>query len=349
MATYNVHAGHCPQDQGAYGAVGILQESVEDRIVKNAVIEKLRELGNEVYDCTCDEALSQNGCLAAIVNKCNSHNVDLDISIHLNSGRDDYEGDDSTGGTEVYGYDTGTEEIGSKICEAISEKLNIRNRGFKVNQGLYVLRNTHSPAILIECCFVDDRDDANRWNAEACAEAIVKALTGENVSNEVEDNSDDNSDNSEEYIPSRSNDLGHVDVYYQAKTDRWWDEVHDTNDWAGSGDDRPITAIALRVSEGYVRYQVHLLNGGWLPDVDGYDVNDDENGYAGNGRTAIDAIKAVYYTPEGYEYQCLYTQVSPQGMTGFYPVQIDDQTVNGQDGYAGCFGKYIDKVQFHVE
>ena len=349
MATYNVHAGHCPQDQGAYGAVGVLQESVEDRIVKNAVIAKLEALGHTVYDCTCDENTSQNGCLATIVSKCNSHNVDLDISIHLNSGIDDYEGDDSTGGTEVYGYDTGTEEIGSKICEAISEKLNIRNRGFKVNQGLYVLRSTHSPAILIECCFVDDRDDANRWDAEACAEAIVEALTGENVSNEVEDNSDDNSDNSEEYIPSRSNDLGHVDVYYQAKTDRWWDEVHDTNDWAGSGDDRPITAIALRVSEGYVRYQVHLLNGGWLPEVDGYDVNDDENGYAGNGRTAIDAIKAVYYTPEGYEYQCLYTQVSPQGMTGFYPVQIDDQTVNGQDGYAGYFGKYIDKVQFHVE
>nr|DAT61212.1 MAG TPA: Cell wall hydrolase autolysin [Bacteriophage sp.] len=349
MATYNVHAGHCPQDQGAYGAVGVLQESVEDRIVKNAVIAKLEALGHTVYDCTCDENTSQNGCLAAIVAKCNSHNVDLDISIHLNSGRDDYEGDDSTGGTEVYGYDTGTEEIGSKICEAISEKLNIRNRGFKINQGLYVLRSTHSPAILIECCFVDDRDDANRWNAEACAEAIVKALTGENVSNEVEDNSDDNSDNSEEYIPSRSNDLGHVDVYYQAKTDRWWDEVHDTNDWAGAGDDKPITAIALRVSEGDVRYQVHLLNGGWLPEVDGYDINDDENGYAGNARTAIDAIKAVYYTPEGYEYQCLYTQVSPQGMTGFYPVQIDDQTVNGQDGYAGCFGKYIDKVQFHVE
>lgn len=230
MATYNVHAGHCPQDQGAYGAVGILQESVEDRIVKNAVIAKLEALGHTVYDCTCDENTSQNGCLATIVSKCNSHNVDLDISIHLNSGRDDYEGDDSTGGTEVYGYDTGTEEIGSKICEAISEKLNIRNRGFKVNQGLYVLRNTHSPAILIECCFVDDKDDANRWNAEACAEAIVKALTSENVSNEVEDNSDDNSDNSEEYIPSRSNDLGHVDVYYQAKTDRWWDEVHDTDD-----------------------------------------------------------------------------------------------------------------------
>lgn len=85
MATYNVHAGHCPQDQGAYGAVGILQESVEDRIVKNAVIAKLEALGHTVYDCTCDENTSQNGCLAAIVAKCNSHNVDLDISIHLNS------------------------------------------------------------------------------------------------------------------------------------------------------------------------------------------------------------------------------------------------------------------------
>ena len=42
-------------------------------------------------------------------------------------------------------------------------------------------------------------------------------------------------------------------------------------------------------------------------------------------------------------------QVSPQGMDEYYPVQIDDQTVNGQDGYAGCFGRYIDKVQLWVE
>lgn len=139
MATYNVHAGHCPQDQGAYGAVGILQESIEDRIVKNAVITKLEALGHTVYDCTCDENTSQNGCLAAIVAKCNSHNVDLDISIHLNSGRDDYEGDDSTGGTEVYGYDTGTEEIGSKICEAISENLILGTEDLRSIRGFMFL------------------------------------------------------------------------------------------------------------------------------------------------------------------------------------------------------------------
>ena len=42
MGTYNIHAGHCPQGQGASGAVGILQESVEDRKVKNRVISALK-------------------------------------------------------------------------------------------------------------------------------------------------------------------------------------------------------------------------------------------------------------------------------------------------------------------
>ena len=90
MGTYNVHAGHCPQGQGASGAVGILQESVEDRAVKNEVIRLLRAEGNTAYDCTCDENTTQTGCLNKIIAKCNAHKVDGDYSIHLNSGRNDY-------------------------------------------------------------------------------------------------------------------------------------------------------------------------------------------------------------------------------------------------------------------
>ena len=55
MGTYNVHAGHCPQGKGASGAVGLLQESVEDRKVKNRVISALKNAGHTVYDCTCEE------------------------------------------------------------------------------------------------------------------------------------------------------------------------------------------------------------------------------------------------------------------------------------------------------
>ena len=176
MGIYNVHAGHCPQGKGASGAVGVLKESVEDRLVKDEVIRLLRAAGHTVYDCTCEENTTQNGCLQKIVQKCNQHTVDLDISIHLNSGRNDYKGDGSTGGTEVWNYDAGTQDISDRICSNISSALGIRNRGTKYNKELYVLENTKSKALLVECCFVDDADDAKVWNAKTCAKAIVEGI-----------------------------------------------------------------------------------------------------------------------------------------------------------------------------
>lgn len=180
--TYNVHAGHCPQGQGASGAVGILQESVEDRAVKNEVIRLLRAEGHTVYDCTCDENTTKQGCLNKIVAKCNQHSVDLDISLHLNSGRNDYGGDGSTGGVEVWNYDTGTQEISDRICEAIATELGIHNRRTKYDKDLFVLANTKSKALLVECCFVDDADDAEVWDAKRCAKAIVRGILNKEIS-----------------------------------------------------------------------------------------------------------------------------------------------------------------------
>lgn len=182
MGTYNVHAGHCPQGKGASGAVGILQESVEDRAVKNEVIRLLRAEGHTVYDCTCDENTTKQGCLNKIVAKCNQHSVDLDISIHLNSGRNDYGGDGSTGGVEVWNYDTKTQKISDRICEAIATELGIHNRGTKYDKDLFVLANTKSKALLVECCFVDDADDAKAWDAKRCAKAIVRGILNKEIS-----------------------------------------------------------------------------------------------------------------------------------------------------------------------
>ena len=163
------------------GAYGLLDESAEARKVKDKVIKYLKAGGHTVYDCTYNGNASQNTILSGIVKACNSHAVDLDVSIHLNSGRNDYAGDGSTGGVEVYGYDNGTQAIGSAICEKISGSLGIRNRGFKTTKNLYFLNKTKAQAILIECCFVDDKDDAAHWNADKCARAIVEAITGKAV------------------------------------------------------------------------------------------------------------------------------------------------------------------------
>lgn len=190
MGTYNVHAGHCPQGQGASGAVGILQESVEDRIVKNEVIRLLRAEGHTAYDCTCDENTTKTGCLNKIIAKCNAHKVDGDYSIHLNSGRNDYHGDTKTGGVEVIIYDTGMREIAERIAKSIAEEFGYTLRsdstspcsGVKIDKGLRVLNSTKAPAALIECCFVDDADDAKVWDAKRCAKAIVEGILNKKIS-----------------------------------------------------------------------------------------------------------------------------------------------------------------------
>lgn len=175
MTAYNVHGGH---SLNCRGASGLLDEVIEDRAVKNKLIELLRANGYTAYDCTDDYSTTQSANLSSIVSKCNAHTVDLDISIHLNSGRNDSNGDEKCGGVEVYGYDDRIYGVAYKIAENIANTLGIGFHGspVKYRKDLYVLRKTKAKAILIECCFVDDKDDANHWNATKCAMAIASAL-----------------------------------------------------------------------------------------------------------------------------------------------------------------------------
>lgn len=175
MRTYNVHGGHSLKCRGVSD---LLDEVDEDRKVKNKLIELLRANGDTVYDCTDDYSTRQSANLSAIVSKCNSHDVDLDISIHLNSARNDRVGDGKCGGVEVYGYDDRIYGVAYKIAENIASTLGIGFHGspVKYRKDLYVLRKTKAKAILIECCFVDDRDDVTRWDSTKCAMAIASAL-----------------------------------------------------------------------------------------------------------------------------------------------------------------------------
>jgi len=174
----NVHAGHAAVGKGAIGAVGLISESVEDRKVKDYVIAKLRAQGHTVYDCTVDSG-TQSGVLRAIVQKCNSHAVDLDVSIHFNSGANRRVKDGVTTGTEVWVYsaNSGCMNHAQRTVEAIAA-LGFKNRGVKTSKSLYVLARTKAPAMLVECCFVDDGDDVARYNAESMANAIVQGITG---------------------------------------------------------------------------------------------------------------------------------------------------------------------------
>jgi len=178
----NVHAGHNPDGKTACGAVGLIKESTEAREVKNRVVSLLKEQGHTVYDCTCDNGTSQNDVLKKIVTKCNEHSADLDVSIHFNAGANDKTGNGKSTGVEVLIYSASSKAAtkAKDTCNAIAS-LGFKNRGVKTNSSLYVLKNTKAPAMLIECCFVDDKDDVKLYNADTMARAIVKGITGKTV------------------------------------------------------------------------------------------------------------------------------------------------------------------------
>lgn len=170
----NVHAGHNPHGKVACGAVGLISESLENRRVKELVIDELRRMGHTVYDCTVEDGTSQTNVLTRIINKCNEHTVDLDVSIHFNSASSA-----SANGTEVYIYDETSKAstYATNVLNAICS-LGFKNRGVKVNKKLGFLRRTKAPAMVIECCFVNSQKDVSFYNSHEMAAAIVYGITG---------------------------------------------------------------------------------------------------------------------------------------------------------------------------
>ena len=147
-----VRGGHNFQ---ARGTSGIIDETVEDRKVKDATIKYLKKLGHSVLDVTPGN-MSSNNDLAYGVNKANNWNADIFISIHFNKAYSTYNGSIGTE-TWVMEYGSVAEKISNRICSKISS-VGLKNRGTKT-RAFYELRKTKMPAIIVEVCFVEATED----------------------------------------------------------------------------------------------------------------------------------------------------------------------------------------------
>lgn len=140
-----------------------------------------------------------------------------------------------------------------------------------------------------------------------------------------------------------------VNAVYRVRTVKhgWLSPVTDLKDYAGY-QESPITDVAVKVTAGSVKYRVHVKGGGWLSYVTGYDINDTNNGYAGNG-SIIDAIEVYYSTPDSIRpmRRAKYHVAPVNG--NYFSWQYDNEIGHGMDGYAGCFGHSIGKLQIAIE
>ena len=138
---------------------------------------------------------------------------------------------------------------------------------------------------------------------------------------------------------------GKVNVYYKVKTQKhgWLPEVKNLEDYAG-WENSPITGLAIRVDKGSIKYRVHLKGKGWLPYVTGCNINDFNNGFAGDGNNIIDAVEVYYFTPNDIRpYKKIYYRAN--GL----PWQSDNDKNSKMDGYAGIIGQNITKLEMYIK
>jgi len=97
----------------------------------------------------------------------NEQNVDLYISIHMNSLDAD---SDATQGAEVWYADVrndGSDVLAQAVIDELTKVVDTRNRGIKLSNKLVVVRESKAPACLIECGFItSETERAKLFNPE---------------------------------------------------------------------------------------------------------------------------------------------------------------------------------------
>ena len=166
----NISSGHSINCQGA---ADIINEVTEARKVVDRVYEIIKASGKQCYKYH-DTSSSSTQNLVNIVNWHNGFNDGVDVSIHFNA----YAHVDKPMGTEVCYYSNSS--LATAVSKEIATAGGFIDRGAKQRTGLYFLKHTNKPAILIEVCFVDSVADVNlyRANFERICQAIAKTLIG---------------------------------------------------------------------------------------------------------------------------------------------------------------------------
>ncbi|CZR96768.1 MULTISPECIES: N-acetylmuramoyl-L-alanine amidase [Clostridioides] len=168
--------GHTLTGKGT-GAVGYIDEGKENRILTDLIVKWLKQGGATVYTGKIDKS---NNYLSEQCQIANKQDIDLAVQIHFNANSTTL----NPMGTETI-YKTSN---GKVYAERVNKKLAtvFKNRGAKSDvRGLYWLRNTKAPAILIEVCFVDSKADTDYYikNKNTVAKLIAEGILNKKIDN----------------------------------------------------------------------------------------------------------------------------------------------------------------------
>ena len=161
------HALNGNPDPGACGC-GLCECDVAKSIA-DLVEHYLVEAGVEVVGNMQDDSLY------AITSAANESEADVFVSIHCNAFNGNAHGTE----TCVHPGSVRGNQLGNCVQRQIVASLDTTDRGLKDRPGLYVLKHTDMPAVLVELAFIDNEDDAAllRDNQDDFARAIARGVT----------------------------------------------------------------------------------------------------------------------------------------------------------------------------
>lgn len=175
MPKIAVFAGHGGSDFGVVDN-GLIEKNMTLETTKE-LTSILKQRGYQVINnrtTDVNRSISRDAALA------NSNNVDAVLEVHYNSNFGI-----PASGTETF-YSVKSETTGKQLATAINNNiaaLGLRNRGAKTRKNIYgndyyaILRLTNAPAVLIEPLFVNNPEDAKKYDPKKIAMAIANGVS----------------------------------------------------------------------------------------------------------------------------------------------------------------------------
>lgn len=173
-------AGHGGSDPGKIGINQVLEKDVN-----LAIVLKIRTMLEEenigcVLTRETDERLDENGKelsktadMKERVSIMNEVHPKLVVSVHQNS----YTSSEIKG-AQVFYYESSDES--KKIAEIIQEELRkvdtSNTRKIKGNSTYYLLKRTEVPAVIVECGFLSNSEEADKLATEEYQEKMAEAI-----------------------------------------------------------------------------------------------------------------------------------------------------------------------------
>jgi N-acetylmuramoyl-L-alanine amidase len=148
------------------GGARILEKDVALDVALR-VRRHLREAGLKVVMTRRDDTFIPLPKRAAISN---AQRNSIFVSIHFNDSRKR-----DVHGMETYQNSRGTEQLAARIERAIASCPSGVNRGVR-KANYHVLRNSKGPAVLVECAYLSNPDEAARVANPAYREALAAAI-----------------------------------------------------------------------------------------------------------------------------------------------------------------------------